>query len=360
MAGRTSTKRGAAAVEADASTDATENAAPEQVETDLTEGTENTDTSAEAAPAAKPEESKKKDDKTAELAAFKTTVEAAVAARAEGDEDTSAGSDPITGAVSDEVLAGVVKSYQTLTGDRKAQNAAKQVLIEGLGNAVDASNDPDKMASAIATARAYLAVQKAIDEAGPSKSAAVHKTPVDPTEVFVNLYSTLDLALAVAYNTVPDGVADDWQARAEKVSNDAQGELTTYLTWLATPDAERGDEPDVSAMVKDAVKLAQGKGTAGRKSSPGGPRTPFEGERGDIAKHIAQAFADVAVGETLTVAQIVAKDSKGAGYEGRKPSQGAVSSRLKSGAWSVEQTGIKPIEGSAPFAAEKVADPKSA
>lgn len=353
---RKGTTSGAATAQPDAGTADTDTLAPEQ-ETAVepsTEGTPGPAPTAEADTAAaaesKPDE-KKKDDKTAELEAFKNTVASAVKARDAEDEDTSYGSDANTGAVSDEVLANVVTAYQALTGDRKAQNAAKAVLIEGLGHAVDAED--------IRSARAYLAVQKAIDEAGPAKSP-VHRAPVDPTEAFVSLYSTLDLALFTAYNTVPDGVAEDWPARAEARSNEAQGELTTYLAWLATPEADRGDEPEVSSMVKDAVKLAQGKAVTGRKLGGGGRKTPFEGERGDIAKHITQAFEDVAVGESLTVAEIVGKQSSGAGYDDRKPSQGAVSSRLKSGAWSVEQTGIEPVAGSTPFAARKVAETKAA
>lgn len=346
---RKGTTSGAATAQPDAGTAGTDTLTPEQ-ETAPGPSTEETPGPALAAAESKPDE-KKKDDKTAELEAFKTVVASAVKARDAEDEDTSYGSDANTGAVSDEVLANVVTAYQALTGDRKAQNAAKATLIEGLGHAVDAED--------IRSARAYLAVQKAIDEAGPSK-ATVHRAPVDPTEAFVSLYSTLDLALFTAYNTVPEGVAEDWPTRAEERSNAAQGELTTYLAWLAAPEVDRGDEPNVSAMVKDAVKLAQGKSVTGRKLGGGGRKTPFEGERGDIAKHITQAFEGVPVGDSLTVAEIVGKQSKGAGYDDRKPSQGAVSSRLKSAAWSVEQTGIEPVAGSTPFAARKVAEVKAA
>lgn len=328
----------------EASTDETPGPAPE--------GT----TPPEATPAAP---TKAPVDKSAQLEQFKSVVTAAVTPRADGDEDTSHGSTPGTGAISDEVLATVQSAYTELHGDRKAQNAAKGFLAEELSNAVGLADDPDQMATAICKARSFLAVQKAIEETKPAAKAP--KAPVDPTEDFVNRYATLNLAVLAAFNSVPEGVSEDWPTKSEELENSLQDGLRSYMGWLATAEDERGDEPEVSEIVKDAVKMAQGKSVTGRrKTATGAPRAAFEGERGDIAKHIAQAFASVPVGGTLSVSQIVAADSKGAGYDGRKPSQGAVSSRLKSAAWSVEATGIEPVADSAPFSARKVADVSAA
>jgi hypothetical protein len=93
----------------------------------------------------------------------------------------------------------------------------------------------------------------------------------------------------------------------------AEAALTEQLGDLSEAEsATVADEADVERVTKAAL--------------PKGGHT-FTGERGDIAAHVTEAFADKNSGDFLTVAQIRAFPSKA--YEGRTPpSAGAIEARL--------------------------------
>ncbi len=232
--------------------------------------------------------------------------------------------DPTTGTLSTEQMHAVVGAYQSLDGAKP--KAAVRAWIE---NGVKEALSPEK--GDIPKARALNAVRVEITKSkGGGKS---DKTPADPTTNFVELVVALQLGYTHVTQNVPEGVAEDWQARATKLASDTNVDLQK----LAQYNGE-GEEPQVSPLARRALKLATGKVS---KSSTG-TRTPFTGTRRDVEKHVKAAFADKASGDFLTVAQIVAfaSDEYGAG----EASPGAVSARLfpKSGNCTIE--GIVPVD----------------
>jgi hypothetical protein len=276
-------------------------------------------TTTEAAPEAtsteaSPEATKKADEKPVDLTAFKAAVLEAVA-----------GADPSTGELAAGVLEPVVKEYRAIEG-LKGKNAAKAVLADGMRDAMNKSN--------IQAARSYLQMQDNMT-AGSSGSSAP-KAPADPTEAFVQSEATLRLAQEL--HTPGEGVSEDHEAKVEELVSSSRESAASYKAWLESDAEDKGEEPDVSAVVKNAVKLAAGKSAkAGGRASSGGT---FTGERRDIGKHIAEAFAGVQSGAFLTVAEI--RNHRSDEYGDNPPSAGAISARLfpQSGKCTVE--GIEP------------------
>lgn len=296
------------AEEANVSTTTTETPAetPEAVEGAV----EATSEEVEAAPKATEAE--------VDLTAFENAVNEALANK-----------DESTGELAPSFIEPVNAEYRKLDG-LKAKNKAKAVLNEGMKSAM---NDMD-----IQTARAYLALTDNLSAAGGGGSKAPSQ-PADPTEAFVQKAATLRLALGLVTNDVPEGVNEGWADKAKELVDSSTEAARNYQQWLASPEDSRGDEPEVNAVVKAAVKLASGKSARlGRASSGGG--SGFTGERRDIAKHIVNAFADKPSGTFLTIAEI--KNTHSDEYGDNSPSAGAVSARLfpNSGKCTVE--GITP------------------
>lgn len=232
------------------------------------------------------------------LDAFNEAVTAAVA-----EADSS------TGLVPEASLAAVLEQYRSLDGV-KAKNKAKTALNDGMKEAM---NEAD-----IAKARAYLQLSENMT-AGSSKSSA-EKVPADPTEAAVQRIATLQLARD--FVVVPEGVADDFQTRADSLVSESAESVKAYIAWLTDDSEEKGDEPEASAVVKNAAKLAIGKAAkAGARAG-----ATFTGERRDIGKHIAEAFESVEPGGFLTVAEI--RKFRSNEYGDNPPSAGAISARL--------------------------------
>lgn len=242
-----------------------------------------------------------------DLSAFNAAVEAALAER-----------DEHTGDVPEAPLANITSAYRELQG-LKAKNAARREVDEAMKQAM---NDLD-----IVLARAYLKITKEALVAATASSGGSARAPADPTESFVQLVAGLRLAVTLAADSAPEGVAEDWADRAK--SNVAENEeAARELLAYTLADEPEGDEPEVPSWVGAAVKLALGKsakvGGARRATS----RAVYSGARRNVLKHIEEAFAEAESGEHKLISEIVNYQSNEYGSD--SPSAGAVSARLKS------------------------------
>lgn len=301
MARRSSTTKPEASTQAEATPEATEEASVTSTTTE--------------APA-----TESKDDSTEpeiDLTAFKAAVETAMA-----EKDSSTGELPLA------AVEPVVSEYRALNG-LKAKNKAKEHLNQSMK---DSMNNLE-----IQSARAFLQLSDAVKASGGGGHKA-EKAPADPTEAFVQRMAGLRLAINLASSNVPEGVAEDWKDKATSLVESSTAQADQYLTWVNDTSEDKGDAPEVTALVKSAVKLAQGKAAkVGGSARSGGT---FTGERRDIGKHIAEAFDSVEPGTFLTVAQI--RSFKSDEYGDNPPSAGAISARLfpTSGKCTVE--GVEP------------------
>lgn len=261
------------------------------------------------------------EDKASEAPIDLTEFNAAVDAAIEGKDAT-------TGEVAPAFIEPVTKAYRALQGV-KAKNAAKSSLQDKM---VEFMNKVD-----IYTARAYLALSEAVKSAGGSTGGGSGKTPADPTEAYIAKYVTLRLALELS--TVPEGVAEDWKDKAAALYKSSLESANGYVAWQANEAEDKGDAPEVSSIVKTAVKLSTNKQV--RASGGGKASTPYTGERRDIAKHIQQAFDGLESGAFLTIAEI--RNATSEEYGDQPPSAGAISARLfpKSGG-KCTVTGVVP------------------
>lgn len=267
---------------------ATEETAPtEAVEPTTTESTE---PKADSKPAEKP----------VDLTAFKNAVSAGVEAK-----------DDETGTIPTGPLSEITVAYRQLEG-AKAKNRAKDFVNDEMKTYMGKMDMP--------MARAYLQISEEALVAGGPKAERV---PADPTEAFVQKVVTLDLARAFA--TQPDGLAEDVDTRRESLYNEAHPQVEQYIAWLNGDAETRGDEPQVSAVVRNAAKLATGKqAKAGSTRSSNG--AGYTGERRETAKHIEHAFADKEPGTFLSISEI--RNIKSPEYGDDLPSAGAISMRL--------------------------------
>jgi hypothetical protein len=242
--------------------------------------------------------------------------------------------DETTGVVPEANVSEVVVAYRQIKG-AAGKRAAKEIVDEAMKEAMREAN--------LSVARANLSISEKLvagPSGGGSSKSSTPREPVDPTEAFVELAAGLRLATTLVGNTAPEGVAEDWQEKAKEKVDDAFGDAETFLAWLQSEDEGKGDEPEVPAFVKAAVKLALGKsarvGTARARATGGG----YSGERRDVAKHIQSAFADVAEGTFLAVAEI--RNHKSEEYGNDAPSAGAISARLFPRNGKVTIEGVEP------------------
>lgn len=234
-----------------------------------------------------------------DLTAFKDAVTVAL-----GEADKT------TGEVAALAIAPVNEEYRKLEGI-KAKSEARDFLeaqmLEAVGN-LDAVS-----ARGLNDLRANL-------KAGSAPKAP--KAPTDPTEAFVERVAAINLAQALIYKSVPEGVAEDWAAKVGDRVNELTESADSLVAYNASTAEDKGDAPEVSPIVRQAVKLASGK-VSGRSGGNGGGAG---GPRRDIGKHIASAFDSMNPGEFLTVAEICKHQSTE--YGEVSPSPGAVSARL--------------------------------
>lgn len=279
------------------------NTKPDSTESVSTEAPEETavSTTATEAPAST-------EETPIDLTGFEAAANAAVA-----EADTS------TGTIPPAEIDKVVTEYRVLDGV-KAKNKAKAFLNEGMKSAMNESD--------IVKARSFLQLTESMTAGSTAKA---EKAPADPTEAFVQRSATLQLANSLL---VPgEGVADDHASRTEALVSESQAAAEQYLAYLQDESEDKGEEPEVSAVVRNAVKLALGKAAKAGSSRTGGGYT---GERRDIGKHIVEAFADHPVGTFLTIAEI--RKFVSDEYGQSLPSAGAISARLfpQSGKCTIE------------------------
>jgi len=233
--------------------------------------------------------------------------------------------DSTTGNIAVADLSPVVDAYRKLEGP-KAKADARKIVDEGVRTALDKMD--------IVLARAYAMVKDNLSS-GKAVGEKKEKVPTDPTEAHIQNVAAVQLAYSILTQTaVPEGVSADWVERKDKLVAELEDDLATIQAW----DGE-GDEPDVSPVVRRAMKVARGKaqGKSNTKLT-----TSYNGPRRDIGKHILSAFEDKEVGTYMSVADIVKHRSTEYGDE--QPSPGAVSARLFPRSGKFTLTGVEPVD----------------
>jgi len=264
------------------------NPEPESTETEAPEATDEATT----APAAEV----KADEKPADLGPFQTAAEAAISQ-----------ADPSTGDLPKDAIDSVNKVYREIDGV-KGKNAARAWLDEQMKAAI--------MGKDILRARTFVSLKDGLS-AGSGSSGP--KAPADPTQAFVQKVVALRLATDQVIGNVPEGVTEDWTEKADELYASLAEDVASYSAYVNSDD-EDAEAPEVSPVVRQAFKLASGRGAAGGSGRVSG------GPRRDIEKHLVQVFADLEVGSFLTVNEIAKASSTEYGDD--RPSAGAVSARL--------------------------------
>jgi hypothetical protein len=251
-----------------------------------------TEPAAEAtAPAAE-----KVEDKPVDLEPFKASAEAAIGQ-----------ADKTTGDLSEEVIDSVNKVYREIEGV-KGKNQARAWLDEEMKSAI--------MGKDIFRARSIVNLKDGLS-AGSGSSGP--KTPADPTTAFVQKVVALRLATDEVIGNVPEGVSEEWTGKADELLASLTDDIASYRAYVASTD-EDAEAPEVSPVVRQAFKLASGRGSSGGSGRVAG------GPRRDIEKHLIQVFEGLEDGSFLTVNEIAKAASTEYGDD--RPSAGAVSARL--------------------------------
>lgn len=244
-----------------------------------------------------PAEAPKAEDKPVDLSGFQSAVNTALT-----EADTSTGEVPTAN------LDATNQAYRAIDG-LKGKNAARAWLDETMKKAI--SEDKD-----ITKARAIVSIKENLS-AGSASSTP--KAPADPTQAFVQKVAAVSIAVGLITENVPEGVAEDWAEKADELIGSLDEDVAKYGAWVANTAEDKGEAPEVSPVVRQAFKLASGRGSTGSTRVSGGPRR-------DIEKHLMQVFAEEEVGTFLTVNEIAKKAT--AEYGDERPSAGAVSARL--------------------------------
>lgn len=290
-------------------------AAPEAPQTDPQPTTNESGEQGTATPT--PQEPAKAAEKAAEksddLTAFKATVDAGYEV---ADEDT--------GTVPERELQAVVGAYRGLGSKGRAE--ARKFLNDAMRAYVQERE--------MKRAQAAVKMSDAMQAGAASKVGRAAPEPVDPTEAFVQRVNVYDLAKRLVVQTVPDGVTEDWAAKAAKLREDLQPQVEVYQAWLkARSEVPEGTEPPakpdgISPVVESAFKLVQGRGAGLPRTKVAGTKAAFDGPRRSVKAHIKEALATVPVDGFLKVADIVKFGSDEYGND--HPSSGAVTAALES------------------------------
>lgn len=307
---------------------------PAQAEQQSAEGAATGDTSAQAAQPAAAEESTKTPEELYQ--AFKDSLEHAFE-----------NADESTGTPAEIDSAAALKAFRELPNTQKKADA-KAWLGEEMIKAMNADQIP--------RARTFMEVNRLVNEASARRAAATPSAPAkSPTELYIEQRLALDLA--------GNFLAAPKELDSEKFQNDYAGlkqELTpqiqTYQTWLFNLDTEnRGDEPEVHDVIKQAAKIAAGKAT---RKSGGARRASTDGStaggpRGDVAKHIAEFLETVESGTDHPISAFA--KFKSSQYPEGTASAGAISSRLfpKDGK-PTNIPGVQPLADSTPKKVRKL------
>lgn len=228
--------------------------------------------------------------------------------------------DESTGDLPADAIDSLNKVYREIDGV-KGKNQARSWLEDKMKEAIVGRD--------IVKAKAFVMLKDGLS-AGSGGGAT--KAPADPTANFVQKVVALRLALSEVEANVPEGVKETWSEDADKLGVELGDDMTRYRDFEASSDAD-AEAPEVSPVVRQAFKLAKGKGSGGGSRVTGGPRR-------DIEKHLQQVFENEEVGAFLTVNEIAKRASTEYGDD--RPSAGAVSARLfPKGRDAYEANGIK-------------------
>lgn len=314
------------AIPAEVSTDEAEEA-PVSTDTVVEAPVEETvvsDTTESATEATTPEQDEKAKANAEAEAAFENFQASVTTAVANRDEST--------GDVPEVSLEDVKAKFRELSG-AKFKKRANDFLNNKLKDYV---GDHD-----IVAATALMKCIDATKTAGPAKpsGAQADRKPLDPAEAYRDKLTAVHLAYNLVREDAPEGI--DIEAAREAVEAAVGGGLldqaASYYAWVQSTAEDKGDEPEVDAVVKRAVKLAMGKGVGGAgrpRSASTGERAPRTGGNRNVLTHIEQAFVEDAAGTSKRISVIA--NTKTAEYPDGDCSPGAISARFK---------GSKPVTG---------------
>jgi hypothetical protein len=193
--------------------------------------------------------------------------------------------DKTTGDLSEEVIDSVNKVYREIEGV-KGKNQARAWLDEEMKAAI--------MGKDIFRARSIVNLKDGLS-AGSGSSGP--KAPADPTTAFVQKVVALRLATDEVIGNVPEGVSEEWTGKADELLASLADDIASYRAYVASTD-EDAEAPEVSPVVRQAFKLASGRGSSGGSGRVAG------GPRRDIEKHLIQVFEGLEDGAFLTVNEI--------------------------------------------------------
>lgn len=277
-------------------------------------------------------EAKAADEKAqADLAAFKVAADAALASE---DRDLSTGTVPVV------VISALRTLYLALPG-AKYKSPAKDYLQGKMQECMLAgTDDPSKYVDA----RTYLQLFNELKDAKATKTAGAVVAKVDPLVAFVEQVAALMLAPNLV--PVPEGVGDNWTDEVEKLVASLDEDVVKYRTYQAAlaehtskGDKAEGDapaEPEVSAVVKQAARVAVGRVTAPRKpgsnaaskASTGTPRPASAGKSGNVGTHLKEAMASFEIGAFASIADLCKVVTSQYGGDKPAPSAGAIAAKL--------------------------------
>lgn len=227
--------------------------------------------------------------------------------------------DASTGMLSSASLTGPRAAYAAC--DRKGKNNAKSWLTDQMREALNSAvEDP----SQIAVARAYSVLSEQLAQSAPKtgKSPREPREPrvVDVTTPHVAAVAALQLAYSRMFSNPPEGVAEDWEARAGQLAADLASQVEQYAEWVDADEANRPEQIAVDDVAVLAYRLAR---SAGRK--PGGAKTGRTNR--SMTAHLAQYVTEnMAVGDVATVSDVVSFESTEYGKD--NPAAGGVTQRL--------------------------------
>lgn len=295
------------------------------------------ETTIEQTEGTQPEAPEQKVEQVIDLDPFK---EAVVSAMSEKDETT--GEVPLAN------IEPVNVAYRALDGT-KAKNAAKNWLDDSMKDALMGQGSYEESGPNLPDARAFVQIKENLSAA---KSGGGEKAPADPKQAFVTRLASIKLAEQVAGLKVPEGVDPEVATNeAQELADSLFEQAQSYVEWQNAEVAEgeeKPEAPEVSPVVKSAIKLAAGKAAGGGTRASGGPRR-------NVGKHIEEAFAEVEEGTFLSVAAIAKFTSSEYGDD--HPSQGAVQARLFPSSGNCTVEGVEPVDRTedTPRGARKVA-----
>lgn len=255
--------------------------------------------------------------------------------------------DPSTGEVPPTELAKVNEAYRELPG-LKGKNAAREVIKEGMESAM--------LALQPVKALAHMKVRDGLS-AGTKASAGKpgrKAKPVDPAAAWLQTGAALRIAIAVHTHGAPSIEGRNLEEEVAKLVEDAWEDVQKLVAWEAEEPAE-GEEksaaPEVSPLAKRGVAAARDRKTPGRKA--GGPG--YTGPRRSVKAHVEEAFAEVEVGEELTIGEISNFKSTVYGDEAGPGLSGRVSAHFTKGKSKHDNLQFVPANSDGPAKVRKVA-----